>query len=115
MPGSPWLTSDAHVMYTLLNIGAAATALMATIAAAGWMWRKLGRPLHLFLLDWRGEPPRAGFPGRPGVPERLERLEVRVAKVEAELSPNHGRSVRDRVEALARHVGVGESEEEEDG
>jgi len=40
------------------------------------------------------------------VPERLERLEVRVANVEAELSPNGGRSVRDRVEALARHAGV---------
>lgn len=66
-----------------------------------WLWGRLLRPLTLMLQDWHGTPPRPGVPARPGVMVRLERLE-------AELTPNHGRSVRDRVEKIAKTVGAEE-------
>lgn len=54
-----------------------------------------------FLDDWKGELERPGFPARPGIPER-------VARIEAQLQTNGGMSLRDqtnRVEAkLDAHI-----------
>lgn len=69
--------------------------------ALRWLWRQVIRPLSLMLQDWHGSPPRPGVPARPGVMVRLERLE-------AELTPNGGKSVKDRVEKIAKTVGAEE-------
>lgn len=53
--------------------------------------------LSTFLDDWFGEPERPGFPPRPGVPERLRR-------VEREVVPNHGSSLRDAVDKVAQRL-----------
>lgn len=104
-------------------------AVLGGIGAAGGavavIWRWVVRPLvrggkevSRFLSDWHGEPGRPGVPARPGVMPRLARLEDtqrelvgRLAQVEAELSPDSGRSVKDRVDAIAAATGAIEGEE----
>lgn len=48
--------------------------------------------------DWAGEEPRPGVPGRPGVMERVSVIEDRLTRVEHELYPNSGQSLRDAVD-----------------
>lgn len=48
--------------------------------------------------DWAGEEERAGVPGRPGVLARLAGFEERLMRVEHELYPNSGQSLRDAVD-----------------
>jgi hypothetical protein len=76
------------------------TGLAMGAAGAKWVWPFL-RKIAEFLEDWRGEDPRAGYPGRPGIPERMRNLE-------SEFVPNHGGSAKDawnRIEhALLVHI-----------
>lgn len=94
---------------TVLVWGGAITLLVGAGAAA---WRvvrgglRLGRRVDLFMDDWYGEEERPGVPGRPGVMERVSGIEDRLTRVEHELYPNSGGSLRDAVdlanERLAR-------------
>jgi hypothetical protein len=77
-----------------------------------WAWRILREVSH-FLDDWRGEPARSGMAARPGVLARLASLEDSVTAVRTEVSPNHGKSIRDvihqtkrDVDAIKRHIGM---------
>lgn len=82
--------------------GAICAALLAIIGLVGLIVRAALRTLRRlddFLSDWRGEPRRPGQPRRPGVMERIERIE-------AQLRPNGGSSMRDRVNAIAGAVGA---------
>lgn len=121
MPEWLWLLAQdatpepAELAWPAIAGGAAAvcTVLAFLIAAARFVWVRLGRPASEFLADWRGEDPRPGFEGRPGMPERMARIEGtqteilgRLGRVEAELTPNGGSSMRDQVGALARRAGV---------
>lgn len=116
-----WLAQDAtpepvELAWPVIAGGAAAvcTVLAFLLAAARFAWVRLGRPTTEFLADWRGEDARPGFAGRPGMPERMTRIEGtqteilgRLGRVEAELTTNGGSSMRDQVGALARQAGVG--------
>lgn len=51
-----------------------------------------------FLDDWFGEGARPGFPGRPGIPERLAAVEERTAQ----LTPNGGSHLADKIAGLVR-------------
>ncbi|MFE0763667.1 hypothetical protein [Streptomyces smyrnaeus] len=68
------------------------------------VWRGLRGVLHLgrrvneFMDDWAGEEERPGVPGRPGVMERVSAIEDRLERVEHELYPNSGGSLRDAVD-----------------
>lgn len=84
--------------------------LAAAGTAAGWVWRRAMRPLLNMARDWQGSPPRPGVPARPGVMVRLEQHDDALAAIMAELSPNGGKSVRDRVEKIAWHVGAEQEE-----
>ncbi|MFF8768482.1 hypothetical protein ACF07Q_28540 [Nocardiopsis dassonvillei] len=100
-------------------IGAAAviTALLIIGRFIRMAWQA-GRRLGHFLDDWFGEPPRDGVPGRPGIParigaleetsgqmcERLGAVDSRVQRVEHELHPNSGSSLRDAVDRVEREV-----------
>ena len=83
-----------------IDVFAVIAVVVGGLAAAA----KATRVLKQFgdtLDDWRGEPERPGVPGRPGVMTRL-------AKIEAELRPNHGSSLRDavnRIEAAVQRIG----------
>ena len=94
---------------TALVWGGAISALAAVGTIA---WRGLRGVLHLgrrvndFMDDWAGEEERPGVPARPGVMERVSAIEARLQRVEHELYPNSGGSLRDAVdlanERLAR-------------
>ncbi len=99
-------------------LGAAGTTVVI-LAAVGAIWRAVswlhGRMRKIFRLvdDLAGEPPRPGFDGRPGLLERVATIEdlqrahgKRLAAVEAELTQNHGGSLRDQVDAVARATGA---------
>lgn len=104
-----------------LQIVAGVITAAAVIAALGvigrasyWMYRFFGK-WNRFLDDVLGEPPRPGFPdGRPGLFDRLASIEAmveklpemdeRLAKVEAQLGPNGGGSLRDVVDRVAEQT-----------
>lgn len=66
-----------------------------------------------FRGDWYGIPKRPGFPGHPGMAERVEVVESAVIEVRRELEFNGGGSLRDAVRrieaqqvASATHAGA---------
>lgn len=77
----------------LVTLAAAIGAIIAGVRWANARWRRVSD----FLDDWNGEPARPGFSGRPGVPERLTIVELSIATIRAEVTPNHGGSMKDTV------------------
>lgn len=81
----------------------------AVLAAGRALWR-----IETIARDWRGEAGRPGVPERPGVMARLagieagqaetvlrmDRFDTRLHGVEAQLTPNGGHSLHDRVTAI---------------
>ncbi len=117
-------------MRWILGAAGGITVILAAIAA---VWKSVtwvhGRMRKIFRLvdDLAGEEPRPGFPGRPGLltrvssietlqrahGERLERgdsgfdeVRERLQRIEAELHPNGGGSLRDQVDRVARATGA---------
>ncbi|MEE1792713.1 hypothetical protein PUR28_18395 [Streptomyces sp. BE308] len=94
-------------------------AAAAIVAGLGLLWqmtrgvrRILGR-VDEFVDDWQGVPPRPGVSGRPGVMARLDGIEERLGRVEHELHPNSGGSLRDavdRVDVRTRQIAADASE-----
>lgn len=82
-------------MESLLVFAAAVTLVAAAVASvAKWIVvpvMTMLRNIREFLDDWHGEP------GRPGVPERLSVMS-RLGRIEKELHPNGGSSLRDAVD-----------------
>ena len=62
-----------------------ALAVVAIVVVKLWPY---GRKLMHFIDDVAGEPARPGFEARPGLMER-------VARIEHEITPNHGGSMND--------------------
>ncbi|TFV33249.1 hypothetical protein E4K10_30985 [Streptomyces sp. T1317-0309] len=86
---------------SVLTVGGVLTALVGVVAA---VWRvvraglRFFRRVELFMDDWYGEEDRPGVPGRPGVLERMHSFDARLSRVEHELQPNSGQSLRDAVD-----------------
>ncbi|WP_405961316.1 hypothetical protein OG235_37280 [Streptomyces sp. NBC_00024] len=94
-----------------------AVTILAGIGAIVWRGVRatvhLGRRVEEFMDDWAGEEGRPGVPGRAGVMERVSGIEDRLARVEHELYPNSGGSLRDAVDlANARLAQLLPDEEE---
>ena len=88
----------------LAALVALVVAMVGGIAfALRWAWRILRRTVH-FLDDYSGQPARDGMPAKPGLMARLTTVEEALAKVVSEMSPNHGQSLRDRVDQTAADV-----------
>ncbi|MEV0016716.1 hypothetical protein [Streptomyces tendae] len=74
------------------------------------LWRGVRGAVHLagrtgqFFDDFYGEEERPGVPARPGVLERLSAFEARMTRVEHELYPNSGESLRDAVDLANRRL-----------
>lgn len=67
---------DVTELQTTLAIAASAVTLTgAVVGAGGWAARRMLRPLVQMAEDWTGEPERPGVDRRPGVMERLSRIE----------------------------------------
>ncbi|WNI20296.1 hypothetical protein [Actinacidiphila sp. ITFR-21] len=87
-----------------------ATAIAAVLALGGLLWR-LARPLRRVVRrieeladDWHGVPARPGVEGRPGVMERLSRIEHAMGAVVHEVRPNAGGSMRDAMDRVDRRT-----------
>jgi hypothetical protein len=67
--------------------------------AMGLAWTRVIRPIQYIAEDWKGEParPEDGYPGRPS-------MGLRMARLEAEMHPNHGSSLRDAVNRLEANM-----------
>lgn len=96
-------------------------AIVSMAAAGGVVWgvlrwvfrgmRRVGR----FLDEWNGTEERPGAPAVPGVParldimdSRLEKIDTRVAAVEAQMSPNSGSTLRDAVDRIEVNFSSGD-------
>ena len=89
-----------HLVELSLQTAAVLGALTAVSVAGRMVW-KARRKLNWFLDDWAGETAHSGNLARPGVIERLRRIEDQV-------HPNHGTSLADqidRIEQSAEYVG----------
>ena len=84
----------------VLGVIVAALAVLGAAVAGGRTVLRLYRGLTNLVEDWRGEPARPGVAGRPGVMARLERIELRQQRIEAQLLPNGGASLRDAVNRI---------------
>lgn len=110
-------TGDSKLDSSLLSdltISQVITAISFLVFAIGIVYtlvRKL-KPwmdsLRNFFEDWNGIPARPGVDAKPGVMERLAKLEdihLEVAEIKAEVKPNHGGSMRDQVTRIEDAVG----------
>lgn len=89
---------DLTAWASIIGAAAGVTGVAVAVAAAvGRPLRRLSRQNDEFRLDWYGEQARPGRAAVPGVPERLTRIE-------AELKPNGGGSLRDAVNRLEHRL-----------
>jgi hypothetical protein len=90
----------------------------ALVTALGVIWKQVVRPIVAwcrkvlnFLDDVMGESARPGVDARPGLMERARSIEVtqvdhgdRLKKIEYQLEPNSGSSLRDAVDRVEQAV-----------
>lgn len=103
--------------FTTLSVGqiitfvGGLTVILGVIVKIWKTIRPVWRGVVQFLEDWRGEPgrPEAGVPERPGVMKRLATIEAegaataaKVDKIDHEVHPNSGSSLRDQVDNLTK-------------
>lgn len=92
----------------LVLVWGGAITILAGVGTIAWRVLRatlhLGRRVEQFMDDWSGEEERPGVPGRPGVIERVSGIEERLARVEHELYPNSGASLRDAVDLANRRL-----------
>ncbi|TGB03312.1 hypothetical protein [Streptomyces sp. MZ04] len=98
----PTTTGVASLDTAVIWIG----ALVAVAGALALAWRasrslrRLTRRVGDLVDDWQGTESRPGVPARPGVMTRLGAIEDRIGRVEHELHPNSGASLRDAVDRV---------------
>lgn len=90
---------------------AALTALAGVVGGLLiWAARKLWAGFRLaysFLQDWNGEPgDNRGHEARPGVMERLVRLEHSLKDIQGQVHLNGGGSLRDEVQQNTKSMSV---------
>lgn len=90
-------------------------AAAAVVTALGVLWRKVVRPalrwtrrtarrVDATLDGLLGVPAKDDQPAKPGIIERMGRVEQRLASIEHELHPNSGTSLRDAVDRVEQKV-----------
>ena len=97
-------------MKLTLDVGQIFTAVIALISFVAGMIvsiRTIVRPLREMAADWRefrgdwyGVPARPGFPGHPGMGERVAQTEQDIGAIKSELQTNGGRSLRDAINQI---------------
>ncbi|MEV6614275.1 hypothetical protein AB0N31_10705 [Streptomyces sp. NPDC051051] len=93
---------DAAAVWSVAAVTIAGAAVLAWRVARGL--RRLVDRMDDMADDWHGVPERPGVPARPGVMVRLHHIEERLARVDHELQPNSGGSLRDAVDRVDRRT-----------
>lgn len=116
MSGLPsWFTSITvgDIVTTVLAFIALFAAVMVVVRPLRQSLRRMLKLVEQISEDWHGVPGRPGFPAIPGVPERLAMLEERSKKdrellerIDHEMHPNSGSSLRDAVNKAVSDVDV---------
>jgi hypothetical protein len=84
--------------------------LAATVTAIGVIGVGLHKATKLvkrfihFLDDYFGEEERPGFPGRPGMQERLGYMESEISCISYEMRPNSGTSIKDAIGRIEKRL-----------
>ena len=82
-------------------------AVVTAITAIGYGIHKVSilikRFIH-FLDDYFGEEARPGFPGRPGMQERLAFMEKEIKGISYEMKPNSGSSIKDAIARIEKRL-----------
>lgn len=102
-------TPESIKQITLGQILVVLVFLVAVISLFLWVASKIkpfSTGLRNFLEDWNGVPPRPGVDRRPGVMERLDKLEETTAEVKHEIKPNRGGSLADEIYRIGDKVGT---------
>ncbi|WP_434593219.1 hypothetical protein [Streptomyces sp. A5-4] len=98
---------DTPALETVVMWGGAFTIVAGVVGA---LWRlgraasRTGARMNTFMDDWYGEPSRPGVVERPGMMQRVSVMEDRLRRVEHELYPNSGDSLRDAVDQANRRL-----------
>lgn len=89
-----------------ISIGVVTVAVVTTVMKVWPIVRKLTSIIN----DMAGEPPRPGFDGRPGIMERLQKVESDASDAAYHVKPNHGSSAHDdlktQLDRVETHVNV---------
>jgi hypothetical protein len=107
---------DSAVVWSLGLVAVAAAGALVVRAVRGVL--RGARRLDELVEDWRGTPARPGVPARPGMLERMTAIEARtacmaeclddvgarVSRIESEVRPNGGSSLRDAVNRVDRRT-----------
>lgn len=95
-------------LFVVLTLGGLLWALLRPVLRSA---RRTDKMLQQLSRDWFGEEGRAGFPAIPGVPQRLydveqvlQQLRPIVERIEKEMHPNGGSSLRDQIMQLKTSV-----------
>lgn len=106
--GSVSLGTVAVSLFVILTVGGLVWALLRPVVRSA---RRTDRTLQELRRDWFGQEGRPGFPPIPGVPQRLydveqALIELRpiVERIEKEMHPNGGGSLRDQIMQLKSKV-----------
>lgn len=91
------------VTKTLMMLAASITAITVIFIAIKKISIIVKRFIH-FLDDYFGEEERTGFPGRPGMQERLVFIENEMKLIVYELSYNSGSSIKDAIGRIEKQV-----------
>lgn len=95
-------------LFILLTVGGLVWALLRPVLRSA---RRTDKALQRLTLDWFGQDGRPGFPAIPGVPQRLLDVEQALAqlrplveRIDKEMHPNGGGSLRDQITRLTSAV-----------
>lgn len=115
---------DLIITENIITIAAILAAVTGIILFGGKVIKFFKKAVHLF-DDFLGEEERPGVPARPGfsermgkmencmsdVKDRIETIEYKLSRVDLELQPNSGTSLRDAVNRIEKRLEKVESKD----
>jgi len=87
----------------ILSIAGTLGGITVIIVTGGKISKSFKRFIH-FLDDYFGEEARPGFSGRPGMQERLRKIEEDVDHISYEMKPNSGSSIKDAINRIEKRL-----------
>lgn len=87
----------------ILSIAGTLGGITVIVVTAAKISKSIKRFIH-FLDDYFGEEARPGFEGRPGMQERLRKIENEVEHISYEMKPNSGTSIKDAINRIEKRI-----------